>query len=523
MSVTTPCREGITSETLSAWGDDGLSETEAARLRAHIATCPACQERLATYRDISALVSAQRIPDAPPVDLAAIRAGSRRTGRAANATSSAPVAGRSRLPRTFWGGLGAAIAAALIIAAFSQVFARLSHPTPTATATPAGTSTPAATATPNRPALVWEQRTLPQGLSLTQNGVGFTISPANGQEAWACQVRSDGYISIWWSNDQSRTWGLLSELKPLTTPSAISACRFTLDSVNPQKLALGLEWGCGECNTLDDAVYISGDGGRNWSRIPGAKNVTALATIGSRTYALQYGVGSLFNNPALQLLVSSDGLRSWRAVGPSTSRIQYMSIWADPATGVLVLSDSDYPDTSANASHLWRTSGDGTGTAITLPNDFRAALGGWIPATGRWLICDTQLASSAPFPPIRCTDDLGKTFTNRPPLTLTVTCADCNKGGGSVTTQVDCIVGTLALDGSLLSACQPPATVTSGQPLTVDVYRLAPGATTWSLLGPAPIMEQSIGGITVTADMASRAGDVWYSTPDYMAVATLPA
>jgi len=57
---TPACALGLSTETLSAWRDDGLPPDEARRVREHAATCAACQERLAAFDLVARALSRQR-------------------------------------------------------------------------------------------------------------------------------------------------------------------------------------------------------------------------------------------------------------------------------------------------------------------------------------------------------------------------------------------------------------------------------------------------------------------------------
>ncbi len=509
MNVTTPCAEGITSEMLSAWGDGGLSEAEAARLRAHTEGCPACQERLRAYNQVSQLISGQRIPSAPPVDITAVHAGQRRPQSARRMSH--------RLPRTVWGGLGAAVAAALLIVAFSQVFALLGAISPTSTVTPARTSTPAATR------LTWSQRTLPPGVSLAQNSVGFAMAPATGQNGWVCSLGSDGKVAIWETTDQARSWRIVSHLTPPVTPSQINGCYLVPDRVSATTLALGLSWGSGEAGTLRMASYISADGGQRWSKLAGYLATPALATVGQRTYVIMsYSQSGLV--PPTRLMVSDDGFRTWRDVTPRGALTPFVFLWPDPVTGSLVILGMS----SQGGDVLWRSDDSGAAWSnITFTNNVHAEYGNWLPAAHHWRICGA--IQNATDGQTLCTDDLGKTWSAYSAMTALVTCGDCNKdkGGAPIVTQDTCYPqSAIALDGSLLALCQSAGTVTREQAPKVNVFRLAPGATAWQSLGPSPTSDTArvIGGLSVTGDSSSSAGALWYIDPtaNVLAVATLP-
>ncbi len=517
MSVTTPCPEAMSSQTLSAWIDGGLPETGATRLRAHVTTCPACQERVRAYAQVRSIVGGQRIPAAPPVDIAAVRAGQRLTRRAARQ------AGQRRAPRVVWGGLGAAVAAALLIAAFSQVFARLSQVIPTATVAPATTATPASK-------LVWAERTSPPGLTLTDGGLSYAFSPANDQDAWICAQGADGAFTIWATTDQARSWHVAGQFtQRLTTTTPLSGCALTPDSVNPHVLALSFSWGCGACGTYRSGSYISGDGGATWRAMPGETGIASLATIGARTYALASGASSL--------LLSDDGLASWRAVGPSMARTSFFYLWPNLRTGALLLGDG--------SNHLWRTENGGASwTEITLSRNIQTneGEGAWLPSLGAWRICGQEQVSDPASAPIQCTTDLGKTWTTQPYLNQIVTCENCGKDGGSLVSQQGCYPMAMTPDGSMYSWCQPTATVTQGLTPAWNLYRLAPNATQWESLGAPPSSvsrpfatplsgtpvdgpSQTFGELLFTGDPSSRGNTVWYSDPSLgiLVVATLPS
>lgn len=180
-----PCAAGVAAATLSAWCDAQLTPDAQARLRAHVADCAACQQRLAQFDLTAQMLLAQRElepgdrivsgvraraaqlaeqpawrrrlgalpPLAPPVWLPGWRRACSADGNRAASTDGA--ATRTRAPRRparrrVWGGLGAVASVAAVLLLFVYVFHALSlgaqrqghgHPTPTgiaheATATP---------------------------------------------------------------------------------------------------------------------------------------------------------------------------------------------------------------------------------------------------------------------------------------------------------------------------------------------------------------------------------------------------
>lgn len=523
MSVTTPCPENVTSKTLSAWSDGGLPEVEAARLRAHVESCATCQERMRAYSGVRRLMSGQRIPPAPPVDIAAVRAGQRPR------SATIQTGQRRTARRTLWGGLGAAVAAALLIAAFSQVFARLNHISPTTTVTPARTATPAAAR------LTWAERTIPPGLTLTNGGLSYAFSPADEQAAWICTPASDGSFTIWATTNQARSWRIAGHLTQRLTSARLLGCELTPDSANPHVLALTFDWGCGACGTLRSGTYISGDSGATWRAMPGDLGISSLATIGGRTYALIHDTATV--SVATSLLLSDNGLTSWRTAGPSVAPTNSYYLWPNLATGALLLGDG--------SNHLWLTENGGASwTEIMLSRNIQVNLGEgtWLPTLGVWRICGQQQRADPTSAPILCTTDLGKTWTSQPNLTQTITCQNCNKGGGPLVTQQGCFTMAMTPDGSLYSWCQPTATVTQGQTAIWNLYRLAPGAAQWESLGAPPSSvshpfatpqpgtlvdgpSRVVGMLLFSGDSSHWGNTVWYSNPlrGMLLVATLPA
>lgn len=141
------CLDGVTDETLSALRDELLPAAEAARLRTHAATCPACQARLAQYDDLRRALLDQ--PELEPGER--IVAGVRERLGARPARRLALLRGVTHAPRR-WGGLGALAAAAAVLLLFVYVLG--THPgrqlasgkaTPSAAATMTPDPSPSAT------------------------------------------------------------------------------------------------------------------------------------------------------------------------------------------------------------------------------------------------------------------------------------------------------------------------------------------------------------------------------------------
>jgi sugar lactone lactonase YvrE len=104
-----PCAQSISTETLSAWRDDGLPAAEALALAAHTPTCTACQAHLADYDAVARALVRQRELDPADRVLAGVRTGAARQQRRR---------GRAQV----WGGLGALGSVAALVLLFVYVF-----------------------------------------------------------------------------------------------------------------------------------------------------------------------------------------------------------------------------------------------------------------------------------------------------------------------------------------------------------------------------------------------------------------
>lgn len=135
---TLTCVEGVTPERLSALRDAALSPDTERRLRAHVAGCPACQSRLASYDALA--VALRQAPELEPGER--IVAGV----RARLASQRRPPRARGRLGRRAWAGVAALAPVAALILLFVYVFAGLGRST-------RGGGAPLATQTATLPAV----------------------------------------------------------------------------------------------------------------------------------------------------------------------------------------------------------------------------------------------------------------------------------------------------------------------------------------------------------------------------------
>jgi len=241
---------------------------------------------------------------------------------------------------------------------------------------------------------------------------------------------------------------------------------------------------------------ISTDSGAYWRRLPGDMQIMQLATVSGKTYAI---INNTDNTTAAQqpdgFVVSTDGLRSWRAERPAhlADRDPFFEFWLGAtANGLLA---ATYENT------LWR-SGDGgaTWSRIPTPNQ-QTDLAAWLPQTGQWMFCGWVMANAT------CSADLGVSWQQKPALSATTSCASCGKGGASYSDTQPCYPNAITSDGSLLAWC-----------LDGTLHRLAPNAQSWEQYRSAPGMAIH-GPPTVIGDQIWLFG----AAPGTLYVATLPA
>ena len=123
MPTTMTCAERISAMTLSAFHDGALTPRAMTHLRAHIATCAACQRQLADFTALGALLRR------PAPALESTPAQQRRTWLAIRAriTHSRRIIAMSLSRAAIWKGAGALVATALIAALIFAFAARDTH------------------------------------------------------------------------------------------------------------------------------------------------------------------------------------------------------------------------------------------------------------------------------------------------------------------------------------------------------------------------------------------------------------
>ena len=142
---TLACPDGVPPEILSAWRDGLLPPEQAAWLERHAPGCPACSERLRDYDAAASALAGQVIPR-PGADLwPGVRVAiEREMGGAVGGNARRGM----RLPRGLaLGGIGAGVAALLLVALFAGLLISRKPGRPTSASTPTATQTAAVAVT----------------------------------------------------------------------------------------------------------------------------------------------------------------------------------------------------------------------------------------------------------------------------------------------------------------------------------------------------------------------------------------
>lgn len=538
MSITTTCREGVTAETLSAWADGELSEAQAEHLRAHLPTCPACQQTYAAYRDLDAQLRGIHIPATRSADVAAIRG-------ASSTTRVHGAARRFAVSPAVLGGASAALVVTLLIVAFAQTLMSDHRLLPGAAATEtASEATAETTLTPgaNSTAQIgstspfrWSQRTLPPGLILNTNDslpltLNFAFSPANSQDGWFCTPTPDHAYTIWETTDQARSWHVASILSKSSPLAVMTGCTLYPDSLDPSVLGL-IVW---EQTPTDSGgrpfIYVSHDGGASWHAWSvGYAHIYGIATFKGNTYVMAQSYyawtsqGEVDGKNHPSLFVSDGKLISWRPLnsGPANQ------FWIDPKSGALYFE----ADGAQGNQLIWRSINGGatwTNSVLRLPDGLNtpieSASSGWVTAVGALRICIQGYTSNTMF----CTVDTGKTWTTIPLVSQGQACQSAPSScrpGDFTTSDGSCAVVAVSLDGSFYAECAVAKSATIGLP--IQVFRLAYGATSWRSLplptSLSPAVPTPLPGTPLTGSNAAQpldvaniqlAGDnLWYSDP----------
>ncbi len=408
------------------------------------------------------------------------------------------VRGAGRAICTYYGALLAILVASMVLlvgcGARSQTATALP---PRATTLPTATSTPV-------PHLAFRPITLPPGFHVQKESIApspmdeqnLAVSPVNGKDAWACVAVGAGAFQIWATTDEGATWHAAGLLRP-STPAPPVLCGMIADQRDTQAAVFGVEWpwGSGAASYAYSTSFYTRDGGAHWRQLPGWTRVFSVDTDGANSYALiaavtpplaqlqqQQQQSALlegvspprFSAPGFgpfspddaKLVVSSDGLQTWRDLHPGgvNTGDPLLRFWHGPTSGDLFV--------ATVSGVFWHSSDGGVNWAQSVTQDtpdMQNSLGMWLASRKAWMFCGWQ---SQPPLAIMCSMDTGNTWRPTPAF------------------MSPCSPFALEADGSVLAACQ----FQSGDraPAPIMMYRLAPGATSWATLGPVPSTPQIV-------------------------------
>ncbi|HZC05189.1 MAG TPA: hypothetical protein VE338_06080 [Ktedonobacterales bacterium] len=402
--ATLTCAAGVTPERLSAWRDGLLPADQAGWMASHATTCPACAARLRDYEQIGAALRGQIIPRSEVDPWPAMRLRLTRQRRRGLRLPTAPR----------WGGLGALIAAGLLIALFAGLLAQQAsrRPTPASTATVARATTTTAASTPTVAAGTWAPIDAYTGVA------GLVVAPSDPRVAyqiWLDQQKgSPTAVILRRTDDQGATW------QTLTPPSIVSAAgpnypQLFTGFVSPLDahvvfLITDAQAGaaCGSNGYTKDGYcqleYISVDGGERWQplQLPTLGLMTAqvininghpqiagdIQAQGQRLYSVESNtnLGAQTAPPPARLIASDNGGRTWSLIdAPFRAAGQGVYDYAATPGGSTVfvvtqpLNQQIGPNVAAPSLMLWRSSDAGaTWTQLGQPpqnavTDMRAA------------------------------------------------------------------------------------------------------------------------------------------------------
>jgi hypothetical protein len=364
--VTLACPDGVPPEILSAWRDGLLPPDQAAWLARHTPTCLACHERLGDYDAAASALNNQAIPR-PGSDLwPAVRDSITRESRGA--------AQRAHLPRGLaLGGIGAGVAALLLVALFAVLL--ISHlpgratagSTPTATLASGPTATRTTTATPSGPG-VWTTVTgctgVPDALRIQYNA---SIQQQKGGPTLVTLERSDNCGATWtqltpppmsgvnYTTNVNTMTILVSPLNPtiailtVQVENAPVCSASTSVHAEPIRSSTSVQAKTPSSSTICQPQFVTNDGGVHWrqlhlpvqgtlgnAEIMGLGGDGQLLAQGSRLYGVvsTYLYGSSGVLPPGRLVASDDGGLSWH-VADAALAAQGLAIYdcAPVATG----------------------------------------------------------------------------------------------------------------------------------------------------------------------------------------------
>lgn len=381
-----------------------------------------------------------------------------------------------------WGGL--ALAVALMAVALTACDGIATPPRARASATSV-----TATATP-APKLAWHALTLPAGVSLT--GGGSAISPVSARVGWVCAPAGGTGYQIWRTQDEGATWSHLSDLTPDTSGQPLNGCVVMPNGADANALAIDISWGVLNAPNAISAslqgsrAHYSVDGGAHWKTLPAGDWLDHTITVGATTYALLLHP----SGGSAELVASADQLATWHDLpmpdSENSPMIQATAAPGQPDQLLWIRMNGGASYSSDGGAH-WSAIPQPAAGAVTvtvsqwLPQNVSGSMG------ASWLICGYLQTATAQQPTRNlCTTSLGKTWASYPVLANSWECGHCSQSAGEMSGTSPCLITAIGPAGALYAECGFDPQDSGATPLPWSISRIAPGATTWTDIGPSP-------------------------------------
>lgn len=323
---------------------------------------------------------------------------------------------------------------------------------PTATAMPTPLTGLAAISAPTQGAQAsWRRANLPSGYGMQFHGAALAVSLWHGSVAYSCSPPPSGALHVVKTTDGGATWGRMTDV-----PGSWDGCDVAVDANEPQTVVVE--------NTYLGQWAASRDGGVTWHAITQEpqSGIAQLASAQGHTYAL---IGS---SKGERLMVSDDGLVTWRDISAAIQGTRLNAFWVNPTTGaLLVTADAPvtYPPTNSMPLLWSSTDGGAHWASVSIPvRDLTTFAVEPPQGAAPWTLC-VGFDSGASF---ACSHDSGAHWAAIPDL--------------SNTQSYHYGLVAVASDGAALAYTW----TTAGTGTAQTLYRLPVGASRWQSLGATP-------------------------------------
>lgn len=349
------CELNFTSKTISAWRAQGFANAESERIARHVQTCAACQEHLAAYDAMDAVLQAQPVPrwKSDWIDLERRMRQTRRMARPGNRLGL-------RVPQGWM-----TVAAALLLVLGFVAILYQHH-----SLIPAATILKPASMTAHSPVQVatdpWEQITppVPSGWLLS-----YAAPPNDPSTLFVCGVSpiplpsgatSKGTIGLWRTIDSGQHW-----LKS-TLPASIDGreCEIQIAEDAPERIVLLVEHAAPpQVLCVDYDVVLSPDNGETWK--VGTSFAPPLQSVRSCSHDIWVTRHHVFvyttyvqgeSNSSSVLARSDDDARTWKPVSdtPAPGHLNKPVVLGDGETMVVAQPGAN-TDAHNSGTAIWQT------------------------------------------------------------------------------------------------------------------------------------------------------------------------